>query len=138
MTGLRSHQRHYFFNIFCKLVPVHCIGQQQYIKPGQRELQTEKPGMQGKSWVQYPPSSQLAVGKTRKGRSLLGVDHTHKLTRTFHSNCHVQLRSLKLIIKTDGRQQWIKRGTHEVLVWQTLPRGFSSCFLGLLLVRSPK
>ena len=67
MIGLRSHQRYYYFDIFRKLVPVQDNGQQQYTKPGQGELQTAKPGIQGKVGVQYPPSSQEAVGKTRKG-----------------------------------------------------------------------
>ena len=66
MTGLRSHQHYYYFDIFRKLVPAHYNGQQQVIKPGQRALQTPKPGRQGNLVVQYPPSSQLAVGKTRK------------------------------------------------------------------------
>ena len=65
----------------------------------------------------------------------IGVDNTHKLTIASHSNCHVQLRSLKGIgIITNSRQQWIKRNTHEVAL-QTLPRGSSCCFLELLLVR---
>ena len=67
MISLRSHQRYYYFDIFRKLVPVQDNGQQQYTKPGQGELQTAKPGIQGKVGVQYPPSSQGAVGKTRKG-----------------------------------------------------------------------
>ena len=57
MTGLRSHQHYYYFDIFRKLVPAHYNGQQQVIKPGQRALQTPKPGIQGKLVVQYPPFS---------------------------------------------------------------------------------
>ena len=48
MTGLRSHQHYYYFDIFRKLVPAHYNGQQQVIKPGQRELQKSKPGAQAK------------------------------------------------------------------------------------------
>ena len=71
MTGLRSHQRYYYFNIFRKLVPGQCNGQQQYIKPGQGELQRAKPSLHGRKGVQYPPSSQGTVGKTRKGGSFV-------------------------------------------------------------------
>ena len=93
---MQSDQRHHNFDIFRKLIPVHPgNGQQQNSESGQGELQTEYPGLQGKISVQYPPLSQLALGKTKKGRSLLGVDHTHKLTITFLSNYQVRLRSLK-------------------------------------------
>ena len=71
MIGLRSHQRYYYFERFRKFVPVHDNGQQQYIKPTQGALQRAKPGRQGKVGVQYPPVSQGAVGKTRKGRSFV-------------------------------------------------------------------
>ena len=67
MIGLQSDQCHHTFDIFRKLIPVHPgNGQQQARESGQGELQTAYPGLQGKISVQYPPLSQLAVGKTKK------------------------------------------------------------------------
>ena len=87
MTGLRSHQRHYYFDILRKIVPAQYLGPQQFGLSGSGQLFGTwiEPDGQGKesSLIQCPLREAQSVRKTRNVVRLLGVDNTHKLTITF-------------------------------------------------------